>query len=532
MGSGRVVALVACAALLACAQDPARRGGQVVIGVRGDVSSFNVYTARTAFEQEIADLLFPRLAREQDDFALGPPTFRPALARSWELSSDGSTLTFHLDPAARWSDGRPVTADDVVLSQRAAASAEVGWGGSDVKQEIAEISAPDPRTVVLRFAHRTPYQLMDAVEGNVLPASVYARVPLADWPKTAFTEASVTSGPFRLVRHEPGSLLELARDPDYAGAPLPHLDRVVFRVIPDETALVHELLTGGIDFVENVSEEAAHRLADRADVRLLRVPDLGYGFVCWNTARPLFADPRVRRALTLAIDRRAILEGLLPTSGRPSAGPILSFSWAHDPELTPLPYDPDAAKALLAAAGFRDTDGDGILERDGAKFSFELDTNQGSALRASIVEMIVAQLRRVGLEAVPRIFEFGASVARHERHEFDAFVGSWREATKVDLGSVFHSSACRSGYNYGCYADRELDGLIDQARLTVDASSARELWRRAERIVVRDQPFTFLFERDRVHAVRRRIGGVEPSPRGAFVRLEEWYVEPEGRGSP
>ena len=503
---------------------------RIVIGVRGDVSSFNIYTATNAFTQDVIDLLHPRLAEEQDDFREGPPTFRAALATSWEFSADHRTLTFRLDPKWRWSDGAPVTSADVVFSNRAAASPDVAWVGSDVKQAIAAVTAPDPRTVVFRFEQVYPYQLMDAVEGNILPERVYRETPLPGWPTHAFLTAPVSGGPFLLKRYERGSLIELVRNPGYARAPLPRLDAVVFRVIPDETTLVNELLAGGIDFMENLPASAVKTVGASTRLKIVRAPDLSYTFISWNTARPLFSDARVRRALTLAIDREAIIEGLLPETGRPSAGPVLSCMWACDPSLKPLPYDPDAARRLLAESGWKDSDGDGLLDRDGRVFRFELETNQGSGLRADIALMVAAQLKKVGIEAVPRTFEFGAFTARHEKHEYDAFVGSWRESTKVDLTSAFHSASRSGGYNYGSYADAELDGILDRARLEVDREAARRLWWRAQQIIARDQPCTFLFERDQLHAMPRDLHGFRSSPRTAYAGLEEWSLGGDGKG--
>jgi peptide/nickel transport system substrate-binding protein len=532
------LAALACLAALTNATAPSRtaqeaaRGGRVVIGVRGDVTSFNIYTATNAFSQEVIDLLYLKLADEQDDFSQGPPSFRPALASTWEMSPDRTRLTFHLDEEARWSDGHPVTSADVLFSHRAARSPEVAWVGSDVKEHIAEATAPDPHTVVFKFSRAYPYQLMDAVEGNILPAHLFETIPFADWPKRPFLEAPVSSGPFLLKRYERGAVIELTRNPSYRRAPLPRLDSVIFRIIPDETTLLNELLTGGIDVMENVPPEAVARLEASRVLRIVRVPDLSYTFVCWNTSRPLFSDARVRRALTLAIDREAIIEGLLHGTGRPSLGPVLSFLWAHDTTLRPLDYDPGAARRLLRSAGWEDRDKDGILQRDGVPFRFTLETNQGSALRSDIVQMISAQLRQVGVEATPRILEFGTFIERHEKHDFDAFVGSWRESTKVDLKSAFHSSGRNGGYNYGLYADAELDDVIDRARIATDARVALKLWRRAQQIVARDQPYTFLFERDRLHALPRRLSGFHPSPRSIYVGLEEWAWEPspkEGR---
>jgi peptide/nickel transport system substrate-binding protein len=502
-----------------------RTPSRVVIGIRADPGTVNIYTATNATAQEIADLLFLRLADEQDDAAKGPPTLAPALARSWDWADEGRELRVHLDPKARWSDGKPVTASDVVFSDRAARSPEVGWAGSDVKELISAVEAADPATVVFHFTKAYPYRLLDASEGNIVPAHAWGSIPMADWTQHAFVEAPAASGPFLLSRYVPKEQLTLTRNPSYVKAPRPVLDEVVFRILPDMETLVNEVIAGGVDVVPNVSEEAAKRLAGRDDVRVVRAPDLSYTFVCWNTSRAPFDDVDVRRALTLAIDRRAIIETLAPGTGRPSYSPIPSALWAHDPGVEHLDYDPAAAAKLLDAAGWIDRNGDGIRERKGKPLRFELETNQGSALRGAVVEMIAAQLRKAGIDAVPRLYEFGASNEKHRKHDFDAFVGGWRESTKVDLKSVLHSDARENGYNFGLYSSPELDRLIESAREEKDVAVARDLWSRAQRIVAHDQPFTFLFEADRLHAVRKGLAGFHPTLRSALTGLEEWRWE-------
>ena len=228
----------------------------------------------------------------------------------------------------------------------------------------------------------------------------------------------------------------------------------------------------------------------------------------------------------MAIDRQAINEGLLPGVGRPAAGPVLSFLWARDPDLKALPFDPAAARRLLQEAGWEDRDGDGILDRDGTPFRFDLETNQGSGQRADTARMVVEQLRKVGVEAVPRVLETGAFIARHEAHDFDAFVGSWRESTKVDLKSNFHSASIDGGYNYGRYSNPGLDRVIDRARSERDPKAARALWIEAQRFIARDQPYTFLFERDRLHAVPRDLRLPRLGPRSLYAGLEEWSWGP------
>jgi len=496
---------------------------RVVIGVRADLDSLNIYTASTILAQEISDLLFLHLGAEQADFDKGPPTFAPALARSWETSSDGLTLTFQLDPAARWSDGRPVTSADALFSHRAAVSPDVGWVGREVKDFIASVDAPDERTVRYRFTRRYPYQLMDASEGNVLPVHEYSRTPLAEWPKSSFTTAPVVSGPYRLAAYRQNEAIELERNAAYHG-PRAGIGRVVFRIIPDEVTLLAELESGGIDVMENLPARQVARLATSKDLTLTRLHDLSYTYISWNTRSGLFSDPVVRRALTMAIDRQAIVDGLLFGLGKVTASPIISLFWAHDPSLAPLPYDPAGARELLARSGWKDSDGDGVLDRNGVPFRFNLESNQGSKLRNDVAVMVQDHLRRVGVDARPRVIEWGAFVAKHEKHDFDAFVGSQREATKVDLKSLLHSSAVQSGYNYGAYASREMDRIVDLAREEADTVKAKELWARAQKVFLDEQPLTILFERLRVNAASSRLKGVRMSPRSAFAGLASWRV--------
>ena len=496
---------------------------RVTIGVRADVDSLNIYTASTILSQEVSNLLFLHLAGEKDDFAEGPPTFEPQLARRWEVSADGLTIDFNLDSAMRWSDGRMVTARDVVFSHEAAISKEVGWIGADVKEFIASVEVIDDKTVRFRFTKRYPYQVMDAVEGNILPAHHYGAIPFAEWPKKEFVEAPVVSGPYRLASYRPGETLVLERNPAYGGAAA-GIPRVVFRVLPDVATLLAELESGGIDVMENVPAAQVKRLSARQDLELIKVHDLSYTFVCWNQRLALFSDPRVRRALTMAIDRRAIIDGVLFGNGKLLASPVMSLYWAHDPSLEPWPHDPQRARALLAEAGWKDTDGDGILDKDGRPFRFTLETNQGSQLRGDVAILVQDHLKKVGIDAQPRTLEFRAYLQKHDAHDFDAFVGGHREATKVDLKSLLHTSAIDGGYNHAGYSNAAMDALIDQARGETDTKAARQLWSRAQQLFHEDEPFTILFEMQRVNAVNRRIAGAKMSPRTAFMNLPAWSL--------
>jgi len=336
----------------------------------------------------------------------------------------------------------------------------------------------------------------------------------------------VVSGPYRIVSYRQNEAIVLERNPRFGGEPA-GIPRIVFRVIPDAATLLAELEAGGIDVLENVPAEHVERLGARPELVMHTVHDLSYTFICWNLRSPLFEDSRVRRALTLAIDRQAIIDGLLFGRGRTVATPIMSLYWAHDPSVQPLPYSPQRARELLGAAGWRDADGDGVLDKDGRRFEFILESNQGSKQRNDAAVMVQADLEKVGIAAQPRVIEWRRFLQKHEERDFDAFLGKYREATKVDLKSLLHSTAVEKGYNYGGYASEAMDRVIDEARVETDTSKAKALWARTQAIFHQEQPLTILFETERVNAVNRRISGVSMSPRSVFSSLTEWRLNEE-----
>jgi peptide/nickel transport system substrate-binding protein len=200
-----------------------------------------------------------------------------------------------------------------------------------------------------------------------------------------------------------------------------------------------------------------------------------------------------------------------------------------DPDLGPLPYAPDSARALLAAAGWRDADGDGVLDRGGRPFRFGLKTNQGNDLRSDLAVVIQSDLRKVGVEAVPQLVEWTTFLDQINGKQFQAYVSSWvYDSFRLDPSDVFHSRAIDAKYNRSSYANPAVDGLIDAALAEPDRDAARPLWHRFQRIVRDEAPYTFLFnDRERV-GVNERLRGVEMDARGYLATVAEWRVAGAG----
>jgi len=505
-----------------------RTGGQVVIGLPTDVTTLNEYqSAGESTEFAIIDLMFPLLMVEQPDYQLHPPSFAPRLATSWEFSQDNLTLTFHLRDDALWSDGVPVTAEDVRYTFQVQKSPAVGSPGLEIKDFISDVEVVDGHTVRFHFTRVYPYQLMDANDGHIVPAHAWGKVPFERWQSTDFEPVMVSSGPFRLASHNPNQTLILERDGGYWGSPRPYLDRLVFRVIPELSSQINQLLAGEIDLIQAIPPREAQRIRDDPDLEIVEIPSRLWGFVAWNNREPLFADRRVRRALSLGINRKAAVDAVYHGFAELATGPVLSSMWAFNRNLPRLPYDPQEAAALLSEAGWRRSSAEGPLARNGKPFVFDLAFPATNTLRAELAVLIQADLARLGITVRPLQMEFTAFLAAMETGTFDALLWAWEEATKVDLTSVWSTPSATAGSNnFIAYSNPEVDRLIAAAREEPDYTRSKVILDRIQEIIVDDQPVTFLYEAKQLVGINRRIRGADINEVSIYFNLEEWYWGP------
>lgn len=520
------VAVPGCGGGTAPTPAPGLGGGTAVVAVMADVSTFNEYQSTgEVMETAVIDLLFPSLAHEQPDYEQHPPTFAPRLAERWERSPDGKVWTFLLRKDARWSDGTPVTAEDVRFTFRVQKSEEVGSPGLEIKDAIDNVEVVDPSTVRFHFTGVYPYQLMDANDGHIVPAHAWGQVPFARWQTEDFSSRLITSGPFRLASHTPQQTLILERDPDFWGRPRPNLERLVLRVIPDVTSQVNQLLAGQVDVVPVLPPREAGRVTQSGTARLVDLPSRLWGFLAWNNRHPLFRDARVRRALSEAINRQALVDSVYLGFARPAVGPVLSSFWAFNSSLKPLPFDPAAAARLLDEAGFKATGRNGRRERHGVPLAFDLLFPSTNTMRAQAAVLIQADLAKVGVEAHPTGVEFTALMARQESGDFAAVLSAWEEATKVDLVSCWVTPSEDAGSsNFFAYSNPEVDRLALAARDEPDFAMAKPLLDRAQELIVADAPVTFLYEARQLVGVSRRLENAQPSPAGVFFTVESWRL--------
>jgi len=497
----------------------------MVIGSISDVDSWNEYLSRQSFSGNLLRRIFLRLAEAQGNQNDQPQDYRPQLAESWRFGDGGLSLTFTLRDVG-WSDGQPLTASDVRFTWLAQTSDDVPWAGAEAKERITDVEVLDPRRVRFHFDGRYPYQLEDAVEGGILPEHIFSKIPFEEWATHDWSTQTVGSGPFLLHEHQPGHQITLVRNPRYYEPGRPLLDRVVVRIVPDIGNLLTQVLAGEVDYLEGIPAHDAHRLAARLDVNVLTFDYPKFDYIGWNGSRPPFDDPELRRALTLAIDREALVDDLLYGYGRVSKGPLLSFWWSADSDLAPLPYDPEQARRILNSRGYRTVDAAGNAPSKGETLSFALITNTGNRLREDVLVKIQEQLSRIGVRVEVRAMEMRALRQKAASGEYDGYIGGWTFFGKVDLEPIFGSeSLFPAGMNVVHYRSGQVDELFDELDRAQSWQAMKPTLDRIQQLIAHDQPYTFLYEPKRVAVHGPRLHGVEIEiPADPLARLESFWV--------
>ncbi|HVG43467.1 MAG TPA: ABC transporter substrate-binding protein [Longimicrobium sp.] len=518
--------------------DSLRYGGTVTIGAYSDLQTMNSLVTVDASSDNIQrNLLFLTLV--QYDEKLNPV---PALAERWDtarVKPDTLELTFHLRGDVRWHDGRPVTARDVAFTYLRARDPATGYPNA------SNFTFYDPAPVVvddrtIRFRFRAHSDFLDSWYVLApMPEHLLGSVPPAQLANHPFgTQSPVGNGPFRFVQHAAGREWVFEANPDFPKAlgGRPYLDRVVYRFVPEQTTLLTELLTGAVDLYMSANPAQAQRITSSPLARLDASAGRQWNWIAWNERRPMFADARVRRALTMAVDRRHVVDALLFGYGTVGRSTVTPAHWSYDSTdvATLIPYDTAGARRLLAEAGWQDRDGDGTLEdASGRPFRFTLKTNAGNQVRKDVVEMVQAQLARIGVQVEPRLVEWNtlnAQMTSPER-DFDAIVSSFVDFFRKDDSDILLCRNRGRPYQVVSFCDPAADRMIDSLNVITDRAAAAPLWREYQHLVVQASPFTVLYYPKRLTGLSKRLHGVEMDVRSEFNTIGKWWIAPADRAA-
>ena len=523
---GAALLLATCVAALAgCGKrERAARGGTLVVGEINDYEGLNPMSTTDAHARDVYNLLFLSLLDEQSDFL----NFAPRLAESWEFSADRLELTFRLRRDVFWTDGVPVTARDVAATFAAQKDSATLWASTHLKAHIDSVTIVDDHTVVYHYAKAYPYQLMDANDGPIMPKHWLDRVPHAEFGRIPI-EQLPTNGPFRFHSWVKGQTLTLVRNERYYEKGKPYLERVIFKIIPDQTTLLTQLKSGEIDCMEMIPPGEMNDIrSNHPELAIYDFPTRAYNYIGWNASKPLFASARVRTALTMAIDRALINENIYYGLAQECTSPLPPIFWAYNPNIEAIPFDTAGARRILAEEGFRDTNGDGWLERDGKRFEFDLITNHGQQLRSDILVTVQGMLRKVGVKADIAALEWTIFLERIKSGNYDAQLNGWRVGGKVDLAPIWSCEARGPvGYNRVNYCNPLVDSLNAVATGILDFEKAKPLFWRIQEIIYDDQPYTFVNVQRARDVVDARFKDVKPDAVSMYHYLQDWWISEE-----
>lgn len=459
---------------------------------------------------------------EPDDFK-----YRGRLAEKFSISEDGLEIYFKLRDNIWFSDGHPVTTDDVIFTFETIIDPNIDAASyANYFRDIDHYEKINDKEI--KFYMKKVYFLSLGFLGGIpiYPKHIYKYKDAREFNERRSNP--VGTGPYVFEKWDVGQQVVLRRNENYWG-PKPKIKRVVFPFITNDTAALQALLAGKIDYIRPLPDQFGEKCNDenfRKDFYCLSYWDAvntGYFWIGWNEARPFFADRKVRLAMTHLIDREAIRDHILrnPEAVIPT-GTFYIYGPQNDANIKPWPYDPEKAKQLLDEAGWIDHDGDGVRDKDGVPFRFRYMIVSGMALHEQIAKLVKDSAASVGIEVTLDPYEWSVFTQRVQDRNFDTVSMAWGGNVEEDPYQIWHSSQRQKGSNYVNFNNPQADALIEQARQTLDPDKRNALYHQFHRVLHEEQPYTFIYTRPEQRFLDKRFQNVIMHKLGIDER--EWYV--------
>ncbi len=494
-------------------------GDTIVVGSIGDASTLLPPLATDSASGDINGLVYNGLVKYDKDIKLVGD-----LAESWEISPDGLQITFHLRKNVRWHDGAEFSAEDVLFTYKTMIDPNVptAYEGDFLLVKKAEVL--DKHT--FRVTYEKPFAPalsswgLSMLPKHLLEGKEIVRSPLA--------RAPVGTGPYKFKEWITGEKIVLEANEDYFKGK-PYIKRYLYRIIPDTATMFLELKAKSIDQMGLRPLQYLKQTdypAFKKNFNKYRYTAFGYTYLGYNLLDEKFKDKRVRQAISYAIDKQEIIDGVLMGLGQIATGHYKPGTWYYNPDVKRYPHNPQKAKELLAQAGWADTDNDGLLDKDGKPFSFTIITNQGNELRAQAAQIIQQRLSKIGMEVKIRIIEWAAFIKEFvHKKNFEALILGWGLGPDPDSYDIWHSSKSNPGeLNHISYKNPEVDELLDKGRHTFDQKERKKAYFKFQEILAEEQPYTFLYVPDALPVVSSRFHGIKPAPLGIGYNFIKWYV--------
>jgi peptide/nickel transport system substrate-binding protein len=511
-------------------------GGTLVVSTASDADNLFPPLIVSSQGRQVAEQIFEPLADIGDSLnVFGDAGFIPRLADSWDWAPDSLSLTFHMNPRARWHDGKPVRARDVQFTISLCKNPALAAPIAPLLSNIDSVTVSDSLTPVFWFRTRSAQQFYDAATvALIVPEHIYGAIPIDGLASSDVLRHPIGSGRFRFRRWVPNATIEIVSNKDHYRSPA-RLDRVIWTIAPgDFGAASTRFLAGEADFFGGVRAEMLPQIVRSPNLRLIEYPGFKFGYMVFNMRdpdhpkqpHPLFRSVALRRALTMAVDRASLVRNVFDSLAIPSIGPTVRAMNTTDTTIAQIPYDRDRSAQLLDSLGWR-VASNGVRSRDGRELAFTIMVPSSSKDREKLAVLMQDQFKRVGVRV--RILSVEPSVFERQQyaHAFDAAIEAWlADPSPGGIRESWGSDAAHAegSKNYGDYANALFDSRVDSALSATSRPAARVLYSRAFQTLISDAPAIWLFEPRNMVGVQRRVHVAALRADSWWAHLADWYV--------
>lgn len=545
-----LIILTSCLALISsCQKDSPVTNNRIIIGIQSDVQTFNPLYAFSLDEGNINELLYLSLVSFDWDDEKGDIIPKPMLANRWEWNSDSTSITFFLRDDVIWSDSEKVTAEDIIYSfelysDPVVQSKLLGSFKSLYLKEDGSVDTEksflteDPYTLKINFiAESSPtfYELIFPL----IPKHIFEKINREEIGTSKVNFEPVTNGPYRIKNWKKNQSISLeANENSFLQTDI-SIKEIVFKIIPDYNSRLNQLKKGEIDLTELVKPDDIKELTESDHLTISTVSGRDFDYLGWNNIDPdiyaknkkivpnkFFGDALTRKALSLSVNRNEILREYLIGYGQLSSGPVSPiFRSAIDSFYKALPYDISLAKELFKQAGWKDEDKNGVLERKGTEFRFNLYVPTGNPRRAYASTVVKNNLEQVGIDVTVQPVEIGVLIDDLYSRKLDAWMIGLFIPIPVDLRSFWFSDIENTPMNFVSYRSNYVDSLIVELEKRIPLQDKNKILKELQQKLNEDSPVTFMYWIDNIVVYNNRIKNADINPLGVVHHCWDWSVK-------
>ncbi|MDQ6961843.1 MAG: peptide-binding protein [Mariprofundaceae bacterium] len=502
---------------------------------------FNPQPGDTLVSASIADAstLIPMLAGDSPSHSISSFLYLPLLeydrnlnmknklSTAWHISDDNLSIRFELRKDISWSDGQAFSSADCAFTLKLIQDPYTQSPYRSDYEKITSFETPDPYTFIVHYKEPYSPALSSWASLAILPKHIFLHEKIM---KTSLgRHPKATLGPYFLKKWRAQQQITLQANPHYFDGNIWLSNRIV-RVIPDQATQFLELSAGHLDMMGITPHQqdfiVPRRPKLQEDYQIFKSLGFNYTYMGFNLTHPLFKDKKVRQAITYAINRKEIVQGVLLGQGKVIATPYKPGTYWVNQQLKPRSYQPELAKKLLAEAGWKDHDHDGFLDKDGQDFSFTILTNNGNKPRSDTATIIQYRLKKIGIHVKIRLVEWSAFIANFiNKRKFEAVILGWSMSPEPDQFSIWHSSQMdERQFNFLSYQNKVVDEALTQATKTFDLKERKQWYDLMQKEIYQDAPMVFLYAPYSLTLIHKRIQGIDSeAAAGISYQSEFWH---------